>query len=75
MDFQKLSSMFESSLEVKPLISSVAVAKNTKNLEGRGWRKWVVEGKDLQQQDALVLSHGRKDTEVGLFAKISDYWK
>lgn len=35
--------------------------------------KWVVEGKDLQQQDALVLSPGRKDTEVGLFAKILDY--
>lgn len=73
MDFQKLASMFESSLEVKPLISSVAVAKNTKSLEKRRWMKWVVEGKDLQQQDALVLSPGRKDTEVGLFAKILDY--
>lgn len=32
--------------------------------------KWVVEGKDLQQQDALVWSHGRgEDTEVGSICK------
>lgn len=33
--------------------------------------KWILEGKDLQQQDALVLSHVKD--KFGLFAKISDY--
>lgn len=31
--------------------------------------KWVVECRDLHQQDALVLSHGREDTEVGFICK------
>lgn len=31
--------------------------------------KWVVECKDLQQQDALVLSRGREDTEVWSICK------
>lgn len=31
--------------------------------------KWVVEGKDWQQQDALVLSHSREDTEVRSICK------
>lgn len=31
--------------------------------------KWIVQGKDLQQQDALVLSHSREDAEVGSICK------
>lgn len=34
LDIQKLASMFEDGLEIKLLISSVAIAKNTKTLKG-----------------------------------------
>lgn len=31
--------------------------------------KWLVEGKDWQQQGVLVLSHGREDTKVRSICK------